>query len=116
MEIKIFTTLKGILKKYRNNTENIDYQNLKNILKDNPDAILIDVRSKQEYNEEHLENSLNIPLFELGNKIEEIIPNKEKIIIVYCQSGMRSKKGIGILKQKGYLNVYQLEGGLDNIK
>ena len=77
-------------------------------------AILIDVRSPQEYIEEHLEGSILIPEYELKIKASEKLSDKEQAIIVYCSSGIRSKKAQKILEKMGYSNVYNLYGGLDN--
>lgn len=76
---------------------------------------LIDIRTSMEYLEFHLNGSINIPLHQLRKKIEQIQPNKEKKILVYCQSGNRSKKAIRILEKMGYKNVYNLKGGIENI-
>ena len=114
--MKIYKYLKGILKKYRTYSGNdIDYENAKIILKNVQDAVLIDVRSPQEYKEEHLENSINIPLYDITKNIDNVIQNKETTIIVCCQSGNRSKKAIEILSKRGYKNLYNIVGGIDNI-
>lgn len=63
----------------------ISYKELNKMMNSNKDAILIDVRSKQEYKEGHLENAINIPLYDFENNISKI-PNKESTIIVYCAS------------------------------
>ena len=116
MKIKIYETIKGILKKYRTYSGNdIDYENAKIILKNDKNVILLDVRSPQEYKEGHLENSINIPVYDISKKIESIIPEKETTIIVYCQSGNRSKKSIDILEKTGYTKLYNIVGGMDNI-
>jgi rhodanese-related sulfurtransferase len=93
----------------------INYENAKLILKNNIDAILLDVRSPQEYKEFHLESAINIPLYNIESKVEKFFPNKEKIIILYCQTGSRSKKALIMLKKIGYLNVYNLAGGINSI-
>lgn len=114
--MKIHDILQKIFRKNRNTEEyNIDYQNIKTILKNDKEAILIDVRSPQEYKEGHLEGSINIPLYILERNEKEIENKKNNTIILYCQSGNRSKKAMEILKQNGYNSLYQLEGGLDNI-
>ena len=77
--------------------------------------IIIDIRGKREYKEGHLSGSINIPLFELKRNISKYVLNKEELILVYCQSGIRSKKAACTLKGLGYINVYNLKGGLDNI-
>ena len=51
-------------------------------------AILIDVRSNQEYREGHLKGAINIPDFEIQNEIQRKIPRKEQLIILYCQNGI----------------------------
>lgn len=77
---------------------------------------VIDVRTRTEYKEGHLDRSVNIPLKDIKRKIETIQPNKEKKILIYCQSGIRSKKAIKILEKLGYQNLYNLKGGLENIE
>lgn len=93
----------------------VSYMEAKEIMKENPLAILLDVRSKQEYDEYHLEGAICIPTFELSNEIPKIIENKQQTIIVYCQSGGRSRKAINFLRKIGYQNLYEIKGGIDNI-
>ncbi len=76
-------------------------------------AILLDVRSNQEYREGHLGGAINIPEYEIEKKIEQEIPKKNQLIIAYCQYGARSRKVYFKLKQMGYTNIYNLHGGLD---
>ena len=102
------------IKKHRND-ENINIIELNNILRINNDCILLDVRSPQEYGEGHLTGAINIPLYELEQCCECKLKDIEKTIIVYCQSGIRSKKAIAILKKNGFKNLYHLKGGLDAI-
>ena len=64
-------------------------------------AILIDVRSRQEYQEGHLPGAINIPEYEVMRRIEKEMPKKNQLIVTYCQYGGRSR------------NVYNLYGGLD---
>ena len=105
-----------LFKRYRN-SENINIEELKNLIKINKEVILIDVRSPQEYKEGHLGLSINIPLYDLERDIDNILnKDKTKTIILYCQSGNRSNKALQILKDRNYKNLYQIEGGLDNIK
>ena len=77
-------------------------------------ALVIDVRSTQEYNEGHIIGSLNIPEYEINCNIDEILKNKNDTIILYCTSGKRSKKAYKKLNALGYKNIYNLYGGLDN--
>lgn len=114
--MKIHDILQKIFRKNRNTEEyNIDYQNIKTILKNDKEAILIDVRSPQEYKEWHINGSINIPLYDLEKNNSQITNNKNNVIIVYCQTGKRSKKAVEILKKVGYTKLYEIDGGLDNI-
>ena len=71
-------------------------------------AKIIDVRTEEEYNSGHIEDAINVPLDNL-NSLEL---DKTDEIIVYCQTGKRSKQAANILLAKGY-KVYDL-GGIDN--
>ena len=70
-------------------------------------ALIIDVRSPQEYTENHIEGAINIPVYLILKRINEI-GNVNRKIIVYCSSGMRSKKAKKILNQNGFMYVYNL--------
>jgi len=93
---------------------NINLEQVKNRV--NSGAILIDVRSKQEYNEGHLHNAINIADYEITKNYKSMLPNKRQEIILYCQNGVRSKRALKKLKKLGYTNVYNLCGGLDNLR
>lgn len=72
------------------------------------ETTIIDVRTKEEYSEGHIESSINIPL----DNIESIKYDKDKKIIVYCRSGNRSKQAAMRLIDMGYTNIYDM-GGID---
>ena len=73
-------------------------------------AIVIDVRSLNEYNEGHIKGAINIPF----DEIENITYDKDDTIIVYCASGVRSSNAANILSDMGYTSLYNLDGGLLN--
>lgn len=74
---------------------------IENIMKEN-EHIIIDVRTKEEYEESHIKGSINIPYDELDASLD-----KNKIIFVYCKSGGRSKIAYDTLNKLGY-KVYDL--------
>ena len=78
-------------------------------------AIILDVRSKGEFSGGHIPKAMNIPLDQLGNNLSKI-KNKNTCIICCCASGMRSGSAAGILRAKGYTQVYNGGGwrGLNN--
>ena len=119
--MKKYNILKRMIKKYKSKTREInrireiDYKTLQDLIRTDSNTELVDVRSTQEFLEGRLNNAINIPLYELNKNAENILKDKNKPIILYCQVGVRSKKAYKILKEKGYRNLYMLEGGLDNI-
>lgn len=78
-------------------------------------GILLDVRTKQEFMEGHLNGAIVIPYYEIKKKIENIIPNKEQEIIVYCKNGGRGVTASETLNKLGYKNVYNLKDGIEGI-
>lgn len=77
------------------------------------DAILIDVRSAEEYSEFYIKDSINVPLDNI-QELLDLIEDKETVIILYCQTGERSKEAAKELAKLGYKNLYSLDGGLIN--
>lgn len=75
----------------------------------NPNAILLDVRTEEEYAEGHIKNSKNIPLQTIENVTGEI-PDKSTLLYVYCRSGVRSAKAVNALKKLGYTNAIDIGG------
>jgi rhodanese-related sulfurtransferase len=78
----------------------------------NPDLLILDVRTVQEYTQGHIKNARNIPLAELGSRIAELSQWKEKPVLVYCLSGGRSASAAKVLAGSGFAKVNNLEGGI----
>ncbi len=75
-------------------------------------ATVIDVRSPQEYAQKHLQGALNMPLESLGDSIHQLPAGT---LLLHCKSGMRSNMAAGLLRKRGYEQVYNL-GGFDRAK
>ena len=97
-------------KKTKRNIEEVIYNEI-----DLNQYIIIDVRSRREFKERHINGSINIPLPEVQYDIEKYVSNKQRKILVCCEYGARSMRAAKILNDKGYKNVYNLKGGLENI-
>lgn len=82
----------------------------KNTVIEEDGAVLIDVRTKEEYNEGHLDNAINIPYDVIVSNIKE---DKDTPIVVYCKSGARSAKAAKSLEDAGFTKVYDL-GAMSN--
>lgn len=75
-------------------------------------AVIIDVRENGEWQEQHIQGALHIPLAQLNDRLAELAPYKNTPIITQCQRGGRSKQAQAVLKAAGFNDVYNLEGGL----
>ncbi|MGN0149335.1 MAG: rhodanese-like domain-containing protein, partial [Clostridia bacterium] len=73
-------------------------------------AVLIDVRSKNEYESGHLDSAVNAPYTEIHVAASSLVPNKKQKIIVYCSTGKRSSQAKYTLDYMGYKNVFYLGG------
>ena len=104
--------MKKIMQKIRKNlkrTVNSNEINLSELYElEKKGAIIVDVRSPQEYNESHIDGAILIPEYDIKNKAENILWNKEEIIVTYCSTGQRSKRAKEKLSDMGYKNVYTL--------
>ena len=76
-------------------------------------ALVVDVRTPQEYAEGHLDNAVNFPLSELDKHFKDI--DKDKVIVLYCRSGNRSAKAYQYLQSQGFTNLHNA-GGFEELK
>lgn len=75
----------------------------------NKNAVLLDVRTVDEYNQGHIRGSINIPLQNI-EKVKKKIQNLDKVIYVHCLSGSRSSQAATMLRSMGYTNVKNIGG------
>ncbi len=71
-------------------------------------ALVVDVRSAEEFNAGHLSNSVNIPLGDLQNSLPRRVSDKNQALLLHCLSGTRSGIARRLLKSMGYTNVFNL--------
>jgi rhodanese-related sulfurtransferase len=86
---------------------------VKELISDSSDVVLLDVRTEAEYEGDtgHLPGAVLIPVQELENRLAELEPYRDRMIIVYCRSGNRSGKGTGILNEEGF-RAFNMTGGM----
>ena len=77
------------------------------------DYVILDVRTKSEYNDYHILNAVLLPDTEIIDRANEVLPDKSKKILVYCRSGRRSKNAAAELAAMGYSNVWEFGGIID---
>ncbi len=78
-----------------------------------PESLTLDVRTPEEFSEGHLPGAMLVPYDELPQRAEQVLPDKNRTIFVYCLSGARSKRAANTLEAKGYTHVYEI-GGIMN--
>lgn len=105
--LSVFLVALIILTGYGSNSKSTN--DLESIMKED-NYIIVDVRTKEEYERLHIKEAINIPYDEINESIE--LDNSKKIL-VYCQSGNRSQKSYISLTNLGY-DVYNL-GGINDI-
>ena len=76
-------------------------------------AIILDVRRPDEYAEGHIEGAINVPNESIIDTAPEELPDKNKLILVYCRSGRRSKEDAGKLVSMGYTDIKEFGGIID---
>jgi phage shock protein E len=78
-------------------------------------ALLIDVRTVEEFNARHLTNAINIPLGELKETLPSRVPDKSRVLLLHCRSGRRSGIAERELREMGYTNAFNI-GSFDQAR
>lgn len=82
----------------------------KRLIYDGKIDVVLDVRTKMEYNLGHYPEALHIPTGVLADTVETIIPDKNTRILVYCNTGQRARYATDVLRAKGYKKVVYIIG------
>lgn len=93
--------------------EQITATKAKEIMDTETDYIIIDARTGAEFAEGHIENAILIPEYEIKDRAEKELPDKDALILIYCRSGRRSKIASEELVKLGYTNVKEFGGIID---
>ena len=96
-----------------NTYQQITAEEAKNIMDAESDYIVIDARTEEEFAGGHIENAILIPEYEIAERAEAELPDKDALILVYCRSGRRSKIASEELVKLGYTNVKEFGGIID---
>jgi rhodanese-related sulfurtransferase len=85
-------------------------------LKANPNALLVDVREDDEFRAERVKGAVHIGKGVIERDIEQLVPDKDREILLYCGGGFRSALAADALQQMGYRNVWSVDGGFRGYK
>ena len=100
---------------YRENTvivDSISSSSLITQIKANKSPLILDVRTKKEYDLGHIPEAVNIDFKQLNQRINEIDNYKNSTVVVYCETGVRAKVAELILSQAGFKSILHLEGDM----
>lgn len=75
--------------------------------------LLVDVRTKEEFEEKHLPGAILLPVDDIKDGRLERLPDKDQTILLYCRTGRRAKDAAEYLAKKGYTNIYEIGGIID---
>ena len=93
--------------------EQITAEDAKKIMDSNEEHIILDVREQDEFDAGHIPGAILLPYTEIESKAGEMLPDKDKQILVYCRSGRRSKIAAEALARLGYTNIKEFGGIID---
>ena len=89
---------------------NITAEAARQIMDTEEGYIILDVRTREEYDQGHIPGAVLIPDTEIKARAEEVLTDKDQLILVYCRSGRRSKLAAQILVELGYTNIKEFGG------
>ena len=92
---------------------NITAEEAKQIMDSEEGYIILDVRTQEEYDQGHIPGATQISHEEIAEKAEEVLTDKDQLILVYCRSGRRSKIAAETLVELGYTNIKEFGGIID---
>ena len=92
---------------------NITAEEAKQIMDSEEGYIILDVRTQEEYDQGHIPGATQISHEEIAEKAEDVLTDKNQLILVYCRSGRRSKIAAEALVELGYTNIKEFGGIID---
>ena len=92
---------------------NITAEEAKQIMDTEEGYIILDVRTQEEYDQGHIPGAILISHEEIAEKAEDVLTDKNQLILVYCRSGRRSKIAAEALAELGYTNIKEFGGIID---
>lgn len=115
--VGIFTTPKNKSSEPENQSKasfkHISQKQAKERMDSGDKIIILDVRTKEEYDEKHIPNAVLVPNEDILSEKPELLPDLDAEILVYCRSGVRSAQAAQKLANMGYTNIYEFGGILD---
>ena len=107
-----YMLLPKLMIKFNKNVKNVSGEEAASLIRDTKNLVILDVRSKSEYNSGHINRSTLMPANEIASRITELEKFRGKPILVHCASGGRSPKAVNILLKNKFGPIYHMNHGL----
>lgn len=101
----------ALVNEAKNQIKEVNIQEAKKLLQENPKIVIIDVREESEWAQGHLPQAKHLGKGVIERDIEKTIPNKEQTLLLYCGGGFRSALAAVNIQKMGYKNVISMDGG-----
>ncbi|KAF0226049.1 MAG: hypothetical protein FD133_1162 [Erysipelotrichaceae bacterium] len=96
---------------YQSSSVNLSQDQAYNQIKNDPSILVIDVRSKEEFDDAHIIGSINVDIYgEFLQDIQQVCPNQDHLIFIVCASGSRASSAVSMMRKIGYTNVFNIGG------
>ena len=92
------------------NYGDVSVNEARDLIQENPEMVILDVRTPSEYEDAHIEGAINIPVEEIAGRLNELSAND--VILVYCRTGNRSGTAVGIMEENGFSKIYHMHEGI----
>ena len=101
----------GLVQDALTRVNEIDIDRVKQVLENNPNTIIIDVREDSEWQQGHLPNAIHLGKGIIERDIEKLYPDHDQPVILYCGGGFRSALACDNVQKMGYTQVLSMKGG-----
>ena len=99
---------------FNSGVKNVSAEEAHKLINDDKEFIIIDVRTKEEYDNGHIPGAKLVPVQILPMKLDELGAYKDKPVLVYCASGGRSPRAVETLANNDFKNIYHLSRGISS--
>ena len=82
------------------------------LMNNNSDTLILDIRTAADFKKGHIKGAKNIPLSDFAGSVDKLAVDKDKPVLIYCNSGNTVTRAIKLLKKAGFVQVNNLEGGI----
>ena len=99
---------------FNSSVKNVSAEEAYKFISNDKEFVILDVRTKEEYDNGHIPGAKLVPIQVLSMKLEQLYKYKDKPVLVYCASGGRSPRAVDTLVNNDFKNIYHLSRGISS--